>query len=55
MKLRYVPTNYNSSSDTRAAIASVFAGSRAGDVRIVVVDNKSRHENVRLFLFSPKH
>ena len=46
MKIGYVCTNYNNSSYTRAAIASLYAGSRPGDVRIVIVDNKSRDEDV---------
>lgn len=46
MKIGYVCTNYNNSSYTRAAIASLYAGSRPGDVRIVIVDNKSRDKDV---------
>lgn len=48
MKIGYVCTNYNNSSYTRAAIASLVAGSRASDVCIVVVDNKSNDEDVAL-------
>lgn len=46
MKLGFVCTNYNSSSFTRAAIASLHASGRWSDVRVVVVDNKSRDEDV---------
>jgi GT2 family glycosyltransferase len=46
MKVGYVCTSYNNSSVTRAAIASLHAGGRAGDVRVVVVDNRSRDADV---------
>lgn len=48
MKIGYVCTNYNNSSFTRSAIASLVAGSRPNDVRIVVVDNKSSQEDVSM-------
>jgi GT2 family glycosyltransferase len=46
MKIGYVCTSYNNSSYTRAAVASLYAGSRPRDVRIVVVDNKSNDQDV---------
>ena len=46
MKIGYVCTNYNNSGFTRAAIASLLGGTRPGDVRIVVVDNKSSDADV---------
>jgi GT2 family glycosyltransferase len=46
MKIGYVCTNYNNASYTRAAIASLHAGGRGEDVRVVVVDNRSRDEDV---------
>ena len=41
MKVGFVCTNYNNSSFTRAAVESLYANQPGGDVRIVVVDNKS--------------
>ena len=46
MRVGYVCTNYNSSSYTRDAIASLHAGSRGSDVSVVVVDNKSQDADV---------
>lgn len=46
MKIGFVCTNYNNSSYTRAAIASLHAGGRWSDVRVVVVDNKSQDSDV---------
>jgi GT2 family glycosyltransferase len=46
MKIGYVCTNYNNSSFTRGAIASLKNGPRGTDVRVVVVDNQSRAEDV---------
>jgi len=46
MKVGFVCTNYNNSSFTRAAIASLRAGSRWDDVQVVVVDNRSKDEDV---------
>ena len=46
MKVGYVCTNYNNSRFTRAAIASLQDNAAAGDVHVVVVDNKSRDEDV---------
>ncbi len=46
MKIGFICTNYNNSSFTRAAIASLHAAGRGADVRVVVVDNLSREEDV---------
>jgi len=46
MKVGYVCTNYNNSGFTRQAIESLRAGGRYEDVRVVVVDNRSRDEDV---------
>jgi GT2 family glycosyltransferase len=46
MKIGFVCTNYNNSSYTRAAIASLHASGRWSDVRAVIVDNASRDEDV---------
>jgi GT2 family glycosyltransferase len=46
MKIGFVCTNYNNSSFTRTAVASLHAGGRRTDVRVVVVDNQSREEDV---------
>jgi len=46
MKLGFVCTNYNNAAYTRAAIASLCEGGRRSDVRIVVVDNGSRRDDV---------
>ena len=46
MNVGFVCTNYNNSSHTREFIASLRAGRRWEDVRVVVVDNKSRDGDV---------
>jgi GT2 family glycosyltransferase len=46
MKVGYVCTNYNNSSYTRSAIASLNASGREGDIVAVVVDNDSRVHDV---------
>jgi GT2 family glycosyltransferase len=46
VKVGFVCTNYNNSSFTREAIASLRAGTRWQDVEVVVVDNRSREEEV---------
>ena len=46
MRVGYVCTNYNNSSYTRDAIASLHAGSRGNDVRVVVVDNNSQDADI---------
>ena len=46
MKLGYVCTNYNNSSFTQAAIASLCGDAADGEVQVVVVDNRSRDEDV---------
>jgi GT2 family glycosyltransferase len=46
MKLGYVCTNYNNSSFTRTAIASLLSDAAPGDVHVVVVDNRSRDQDV---------
>jgi GT2 family glycosyltransferase len=46
VRLGFVCTNYNNSSFTRAAVASLHSAGRGGDVRVVVVDNRSRDEEV---------
>jgi GT2 family glycosyltransferase len=46
VKVGFVFTNYNNSSYTRGAIASLKAGEGWSDVRVVVVDNKSRDDDV---------
>jgi GT2 family glycosyltransferase len=46
VKLGFVCTNYNNSSFTRQAVASLHAGGRWNDVRVAVVDNGSRHEDI---------
>lgn len=46
MMLGYVCTNYNNAAVTRAAVASLVEGTRGADVRIVVVDNQSRPDDV---------
>jgi GT2 family glycosyltransferase len=46
MTLGFVCTSYNNSAFTRAAVASLHAGGRWGDVRVVVVDNQSRPDDV---------
>ena len=46
MRVGYVCTNYNNSSYTRDAIASLHSGNRGSDVRVVVVDNKSQDEDL---------
>jgi glycosyltransferase involved in cell wall biosynthesis len=47
MKLAYVCTNYNNSSYTEDAVRSFLEGD-SGERRVVVVDNASNAENVRL-------
>ena len=46
MRLGYVCTNYNNSSFTRSAIASLHRDGQDADVRVVVVDNKSHADDV---------
>lgn len=46
MKLGFVCTNYNNASYTRTAVASLHAGARTRDVRVVVVDNHSEAQDV---------
>jgi hypothetical protein len=46
MKVGFVFTNYNNSSYTRKAVASLQAGGRWSDARVVVVDNKSQEADV---------
>ena len=46
MKIGFICTNYNNSSYTRAAVASLHAADAGNDVRIVVVDNKSNDDDV---------
>jgi GT2 family glycosyltransferase len=46
MKLGFVCTNYNNSAFTRTAVASLHGGGRRDDVRVVVVDNRSRADDV---------
>jgi GT2 family glycosyltransferase len=46
MRIGFVCTNYNNSSYTRAAVASLHQGGRWDDVRVVVVDNTSRAEDI---------
>jgi GT2 family glycosyltransferase len=45
MKIGFVCTNYNNSSITHAAVASLYSGRCAKDLRIVVVDNRSSDED----------
>jgi GT2 family glycosyltransferase len=47
MRIGCVFTNYNNSSYTRAAIASLHAGRRWSDLRVTVVDNKSRDDDIQ--------
>ncbi|MDZ4257985.1 MAG: glycosyltransferase [Gemmatimonadales bacterium] len=47
MQLGFVCTNYNNSAVTRSAIASLRVGNPDSRVPIVVVDNKSRDEDVQ--------
>ena len=42
----YVCTNYNNARYTRGAVASLKAGARGADVRVVVVDNQSGPDDV---------
>jgi GT2 family glycosyltransferase len=46
MKVGFVCTNYNNSSFTREAIASLRAGSRWVDTQVVIVDNRSQEADV---------
>lgn len=46
MKVGFVCTNYNNSSLTANAVASLLASRRREDVRIVVVDNKSSDKDI---------
>jgi len=46
MKVGFVCTNYNNSSYTRDAIASLRSGGGWEDVRVVVVDNKSSDDDI---------
>lgn len=46
MKVGFVFTNFNNSSYTKGAIASLKAGGSWSDVRVVVVDNKSHDDDV---------
>ena len=46
MKVGFVCTNYNNSSLTRAAVASLCTGTKPDDVRVVVVDNESQESDV---------
>lgn len=46
MKLAYVCTNFNNAAVTRAAVESLGRGATGIDLRIVVVDNRSRGEEV---------
>lgn len=46
MKLGFVCTNYNNSSFTRAAIASLIADDQVDSIQIVVVDNGSDNEDI---------
>lgn len=48
MKLGYVCTSYNDASYVRAAVTSLHAGGRWSDVRVVVVDNGSRPDQVAM-------
>jgi GT2 family glycosyltransferase len=47
MRIGFVFTNYNNSSYTRAAIASLHAGGGWSEVCVTVVDNKSRDDDIR--------
>jgi GT2 family glycosyltransferase len=46
MRLAYVCTNYNNASITREAAESLLRGAAGVDLRIVVVDNRSRDDDL---------
>jgi GT2 family glycosyltransferase len=54
MQIGFVCTNYNNSSFTRAAIASLQASGGWADMRVVVVDNKSGAEDVAALRALPR-